>query len=163
MVGKMTSFTLNVLVAGATAAVLVLPSPSEIRKAIEYSGGDFMVQIVEQQPLDTTVKILSGDRVSRIAVPVEDPDAAKCLMTGTQMPLENIQRCLASLVDQVEEFDDFAMTMAAQGRPVEPIHIVEKTRLSLINLCRASWASQFNFTESLNPSECNRITVGIDY
>ena len=163
MVHRMTTWTLNAVLATMAATAVFLPAPDEIRKAIEYKQSPGKVQIGNRVEGVGTIEISGTGKLHTASVEIEHPVALDCLRDREVRFPSDITSCVPQIIEEVSKFDRAAIDLKAQGRRIYPDPRIEAKRLAVINMCRAKWATQGSSTPTLSMSDCSRVSVGIDY
>lgn len=160
---KMTSWTLNLVLAGMTAAAVFLPPPDEIRKAIEYGRVNHPIQIkaVPDEP-EIVIQNTSATGAGATSV-VSYAPAVNCLERIKGEPIDRLSNCIPDLFDKVENFDRISAAQVALGRDIYPDPQIEQARSALIKLCRAAWSADLPGAIGTDPQDCRTLMVGVDY
>lgn len=163
---KMTSWTLNAVLASMAAAAVLLPSPDEIRKAIQYNQNGETELVEAAYSPEGSVEFGSRSPASDTIEPnieIEYEPAIACLQANGSISTEDIAVCIPKLVDQIKHHDRVALTQKSMGRPVMPDVEIETARLAVINLCRANWVAQAAAGTPPDSADCQDVTVGVAY
>ncbi len=161
MVHRMTTWTLNAVLATMAATAVFLPAPDEIRKAIQYNRQPVQLELESLGPevIGTTAR----DDLSAASVEVRFPPAVDCLKSDGTLTPNDIERCVPGMVDKVKSFDRKALARMNFGQTVYPNPTIEETRLAVINLCRANWSANRITGPHPNTDDCRSMTVGVAY
>jgi hypothetical protein len=164
MVHRMTTWTLNAVLASMAAAAVLLPSPDEIRKAIEYSQQSSDTLRVAYSPKGS-VEIGANNPIPKAAnnIEVDYPPAVDCLQADGVISSTDIQTCIPKLVDQIKQYDRTATDSIKRGREVYADPQIENARLAVISLCRANWVAQAAAGTPPDGTDCKDVTVGVAY
>lgn len=164
MDNKMTTWTLNAVLGTMVASVLLLPSPSEIKKAIEFNHSPpGMVLVSDDGEEGVEVEVNSRIDAQPVSIEIGYDPAADCLERYSSSNTIKIAPCLPALVETITTFDKQAKDRKAQGRIVYPSPRIEEMRLAVINLCRVQWVSQNTHGQLLDNSDCREVTQGVAY
>lgn len=163
MVKRMTSWTLNLVLAAMAAGAVLLPSPDEIRKALEYGQAKQVVAVSAPEPATRSIEVRPAAHVETAAYEIEVPVAGSCLRDLGEREPAALSRCIPSVVRQIERFDDQAAAMKLRGFPVYPDPEIEEKRLALVNLCRAAWSAGSPVPGAPTQQQCQAVTVGVAY
>lgn len=165
MVGRMTSWTLNLMLAGMAVSAVFLPAPDEIRRAIEYGqqSDRFRVELVDAPQPKSLVEVSAPDQVSTVSVRIEQQAAVACLSNFQTMPREGVERCTEQLSRVVRSYDVQAKRRVHHGERVYANPKIEEIRMALTNLCRVHWAENRTTDSRITWDSCQAVTVGIAY
>lgn len=160
---RMTSWTLNIVLASMTAAAVFLPAPDEIRKAIEYGRVNHPIVITIDPKLEgAVIESTSALGVGTEALVSYQP-AVDCLESLSGEPVDRVSGCVPDLFQQVETFDRMASAQIALGGNIYPDPKIEQARSALIKLCRAAWAADLPGVVGTSPEDCTALMVGVAY
>lgn len=162
MVKNKMSWTLNALLVGVAAMVVVLPSPSEIRKALEYGQAQRQI-VIEAAPRQVVVEVQPQLTAATRQVVIREPEAVNCLEATRGGSIMAIQACIPRLVDDVIQFDRRAEASNMAGNPIYPSPEIEQKRLAVIQLCRAKWSGQADLGATPAAEECASVMQGVAY
>jgi hypothetical protein len=163
MVKNKMTWTLNAVLVAMTATVVLLPSPAEIRKALEYGQQQRQI-IVDPQTEAVQIEVKAEAELAARSVAVSDPDAMRCLIDTTQTHgPEAVYRCLPSLVEDVSRYDAFARRSVVAGHDVHPHPRIEEKRMAVIQLCRAKWTGESIDDTGPDADQCAAIMQGVAY
>jgi len=164
MDSKMTSWTLNAMLGAMVASVLLLPSPAEIKKAIEFNHSDPAISLIERPDEPGALITISDEEfINPASIELSYDPIVDCLgenLTGSTISL---RKCIPALVEAVVEHDNQAEQERMLGRTVRPEPKIEQMRLAVINVCRAQWAVKAGTENSLKNQDCLAVSQGVAY
>lgn len=164
MVGRMTSWTLNVALAAMAASAVFLPPPAEIKRAIEFGNSVPEVSIVLRTDVEASrAKVIAKDRAAATAFEITNPQSISCLTQFQDEPRIGIDRCSEQLAQIVLSYDSMAKRRVNQGSLTYADPRIEEIRMALTNLCRAKWSEARGVNLDQDWSNCHAISVGVAY
>lgn len=162
MVKNKMTWTLNALLIGVAATMVLLPSPSEIRKALEYGQAQRQI-VIETEPDKAIIETRPQLAVPTSQVVIREPEAVDCLETFRGSDYQSIQSCIPKLVEEVASFDRIAEVSRMSGNPIYPDPEIEDKRMAVIQLCRAKWSGQSDINGTPAADECASVMQGVAY
>lgn len=161
MGSKMTSWTLNLALAGMVAAFFTLPNPGEIRQAIEYGQSRLQIEAAQVE-----AAVVESQAVRSLSYPdygVTNSSSFSCLQNYQEQVELGVMDCLPILVSQITRYDEAAKLRVNDGRKVFPNPEIESMRLAVANLCRVKWSAQTQQDVGPNLEQCRSVMQGIAY